>query len=144
MAAKTALFAHTIGRWLNARSRIKFDGKLEQEKAAGLCDCWPYMQDTPKVEILSTGGTDTTRLTLKNQFGSGYAILQADVTNSGEATNFRVLDGWPKGAYELDAKRDLSEYSFAPKSGNEPAGYRKDVTIPFTYTVFDRENQDVY
>ena len=144
LGRQNGLVAHTIGRWVNARARIKFDGKLEQAKAAGLCDCWPYKQDTPKVEILDTGSSVSSSYTLNNQFGSGYAILQADVSDNGEATNIRVLESWPKGAYEAKAKRNLKNYKFAPKTGAEPIGFRKDVTMPFTYTIYDRESGSVY
>ncbi|WP_371395489.1 hypothetical protein [Fretibacter rubidus] len=144
LGRQNGLVAHTIGRWVNARARLEFTNKLDEAKAAGLCDCWPYTQTTPKVAVTDRGSKIDNTITVNNNLGSGYAILKVDVTDSGQPTNIRVLDSWPGDAYVARSERKLSDYSFAPKTGDEPADYRKDLTVPFTYTVFDRESQDVY
>ena len=144
LGRQNGLVAHTVGRWVNARARLEFLDKLDEAKAAGLCDCWPYTQTTPKVAITDRGNLTEQKMTLNNTAGSGYAILQVDVTDSGEPTNIRVLDSWPDEVYVAQSKRKLLSYSFERKGSNEPADYRKDLTIPFTYTVFDRESQNVY
>jgi len=136
------LVAHTIGRWLNARTLLKNDGKLETAMQSGFKDDWPFVQDTPKVQSSKRVEPDFATSVINSQRLTGYAILLTDVSDSGQATNMRVLTSHPGDAYVKMSREALEKWQFPPKSAGEAVGFRKDIAIPFSYVVFDRDTQE--
>ena len=138
------LVKHTIGRWVNSRSQLNYKGKLDAARQAGLKDNWPYIQDGPKVAEAKRVEADIGTSSIDRRRLSGYTILLTDVTDSGQTTNIRIVDSWPEVGYQKASKAALAKWQYAPKTGSEPAGFRKDIAVPFTFIVYDRDTQDTY
>ena len=138
------LMRHTIGRWLNARQRLDFNGDLDAAQASGMKEMWPYVQDSPKVKATSLGKADFGTSVINNQRLSGHVIFLTDIDDAGRPTNIRVLDAQPGDAYVKMSKEALMKSVYPAKSAGEPSTYRKDVAVPYTYIVYDRNTQDTY
>ena len=109
-----------------------------------LKDNWPYIQDGPKVAEAKRVEADIGTSSIDRRRLSGYTILLTDVTDSGQTTNIRIVDSWPEVGYQKASKAALAKWQYAPKTGSEPAGFRKDIAVPFTFIVYDRDSQDTY
>lgn len=138
------LMRHTIGRWLNARRRVDFDGKLDAAKTAGIKEMWPYIQDRPKVSATKTKAADFGTSVINTRRLSGHVIFLTDVDDAGRPTNMRVMDAQPDDAYVKISEEALSQFVYPPKQPGEAADFRKDIAVPFTYIVYDRDTQDTY
>lgn len=132
-----------IGRWVNAREQLTFSGRLDRAKAAGLCDCWPYNANNDKVKAIKTVKADVPRQVLEVR-SSGYVILEADVTDSGETDNIRIIDSWPAGEYDQAAIEAYTQYQYAPKSTDEPDGYRQGLVKVFSFMVYNESSGETY
>lgn len=140
---KNPLVMHTIGRWINARSRIVWNNKLDKAKAEGLGDYWPYVSDIPKVKATKQAQSKMALNALKAQ-SSGFVVMETDVTDDGRPVNSRIVHSWPDGLYDTDAMDTITHWEFAPKTGSEPADFRKKVTVPLTYIIYNRRSKDAY
>jgi len=123
------LVAQSIGRWLNARNHLRRTDKLEYAEANGLCRCWPYEQTRNTVDSVKT--VDPNFPARANQ--SGYAILQIDVTDTGKPENIRIVHSWPRDVYDKSSVKAMEQWEYAPKTGSEPADFRKNIMVPFNY-----------
>lgn len=132
-----------VGRWINARSRLVFQNKLQTAKAAGLCDCWPFDQSQSKVKVVKRVKPDVPRNAIALR-SSGVVVLKTDVTDAGDPVNIEVVYSWPQGEYDGDAKAAFKQYKFAPKSGQEAVGVRKDVVENFSFIMFNESNRETY
>lgn len=138
------LMRHTIGRWLNARERLAFNDELDEAKQSGLREMWPYVQDGPKIRATTKKDADFATSVINMQRLSGHVIFLTDISDSGAPINIRVLDSQPGDAYVKMSQEALNGYVYPPKTAGEPEGFRKDVAVPFSYIVYDRETQDTY
>ena len=134
---ETPFVAETIGRWMNARNYLKRRKQLEHAESQGLCKCWPFANDRPHVAITKWAEADfpAKALTASSSATSGYALVQMDVSDEGLPVNVRILNSWPKKVYDKSSLKAAKKLEFAPKTGDEPEGYRKDVTIPYNYYI---------
>lgn len=137
------LATQMIGRWINARSRLSFKGKLESAKSAGLCDCWPFDANASKVKAVKKVAPDmpTNAIAIKS---SGVVVLEADVSESGAPQNLSVVYSWPEGEYDAAAIKAFKQYQFAPKSGAEPADARKGVVESFSFILYSDSNKETF
>ena len=126
-----ALVAKTIGRWMNARNYLKRKGQLAHAESQGLCKCWPFKDDRPQVEVTKWSEADFPANALRRS--SGYAIVQMDVSDAGVPENVRIMNSWPEDIYDKSSLTAAKKLEFAPKTGNEPSGFRKGITIPYSY-----------
>jgi len=127
----TPFVAETIGRWMNARNYLKRTGKLEHAKSQGLCKCWPFTNDRPEVNVIKWVDADFPAKALNQT--SGYALVQMDVSDAGVPENVKILSSWPHDVYDKSSLKAAKQLQFAPKTDDEPVGYRKNVTIPYNF-----------
>lgn len=132
-----------IGRWVHARAQLDFAGDLDKAKSAGLCDCWPYDVNTEKVAVVKSVKADLPRNAVEIK-SSGSVILKADVSDTGATENVRVVHSWPAGEYDKTAIKAFSQYQYAPKTGYEPEGYRKDVVDVFNFIIYNESTNETY
>jgi len=125
------LVARTIGRWLNARNFLKRNGQLDYAEANGLCKCWPFTKDRAQVAV--TKWVKPNFPAQARNRSSGYAIVRVDVNDEGVPFNPRIFNSWPDDVYDKSALSAAKKLEFAPKTAEEPLGYRKNVDIPFNY-----------
>lgn len=132
-----------IGRWVHARAQLEFAGKLERAKAKGLCECWPYAANKHKVSVVKSYKADVPTQTVEIK-SSGFVILKSDVTDTGETENVRVIHSWPAGEYDRNAIKAYTQYTYAPKTGDEPKGYRKDLVGVFDFIIYNDATRETY
>ena len=125
------LVARTIGRWMNARNYLKRKGQLAHAESQGLCKCWPFTNETPQVEVTKWSDANFPAGALRRS--SGYAIVQMDVSDTGVPENVRIMNSWPEDIYDKSSLTAAKKLEFAPKTGKEPSGFRKGITIPYSY-----------
>jgi hypothetical protein len=107
-------------------------------------EMWPYVQDSPKVRATTLGKADFGTSVINNQRLSGHVILLTDIDDAGRPTNIRVLDAQPGDAYVKMSKAAMMKSVYPAKSSGEPSNFRKDVAVPYTYIVYDRNTQETY
>lgn len=125
------LVGKTIGRWINARNYLKRKDQLAYAESQGLCKCWPFKNDRPQVKVTKWVDADFPAKALSRS--SGYAIVQMDVNDAGFPENVRILNSWPDDVFDKSSLTAARKLEFAHKTANEPNGYRKSVTIPYSY-----------
>ncbi|MGJ8563736.1 MAG: hypothetical protein ACSHXY_09300 [Alphaproteobacteria bacterium] len=132
-----------IGRWINARSRLSFEGRLENAKAAGLCDCWPFDVGESKVRATKRVKPDmpTNAITIKS---SGVVVLKTDVSDAGAPQNISVVYSWPEGEYDEPAIKAYQQYEFAPKTGSEFSEARNDIVESFSFILYNEDNKETF
>ncbi|MEM7729300.1 MAG: TonB family protein [Pseudomonadota bacterium] len=74
---------------------------------------------------------------------SGIVVLEYDVTDDGEPTDIEVLASWP-AFYEEAATQALSEWTFPPKTEDEPDGYREGLRTSTRFILRDRDGRTLY
>lgn len=132
-----------IGRWIHARAQLDFAGDLDKAKSRGMCDCWPYNANTDKVAVVKSVKADVPRQTVEVK-SSGIVVLKSDVSDAGDAVNIRVAHSWPAGEYDRAAIKAYTQYKYAPKTGNEPEGFRKDLVDVFSFIIYDEASKETY
>ena len=125
------LVAKTIGRWINARNYLKRKDQLAYAESQGLCKCWPFTDERPQVKITKWSDADFPAKALSRS--SGYAIVQMDVSDAGVPENVKIMNSWPDDIYDKSSLTAAKRLQFAPKTGNEPADFRKSITVPYSY-----------
>lgn len=137
------LATQMIGRWINARSRLSFKGKLDSAKSAGLCDCWPFDENASKIKVVKKVAPDmpTNAIAIKS---SGVVVLKADVSETGSPQNLSVVYSWPEGEYDAAAIRAFEQYQYAPKTGTEAADARKNIVESFSFILYNDSNRETF
>ena len=131
-----------IGRWINARARLDYGDKLDEAKAAGLCDCWPFDQGASKVALVKRKKLDIpTRVDIQS---SGVVVLKADITDAGTTSNIQTVYSWPQGQYDEKALKAFKQFQYAPKTSPESEGARKNVIYTFNINIIDESTKKTY
>ena len=128
------LVAQSIGRWISARNYLRRLGRLESSESRGLCsDCWPLRSDGPKVRAENSVSPNFPARAKSRS--SGYAVVQLDVSDAGKPENIKIFHSWPDDVYDKSSIKAVEQLIFPPKADNEPADFRKNITIPYVYTL---------
>lgn len=133
-----------LGRWSHMRTRLHSEGKLDEAKEKGLCDCWPYdVERNESVKPIKRVPPNFPSEAL-GQSVSGYTIVQFDLNDEGEVINPEIIVSWPPEVYEKSSLRSLAKWEYSARRPDETDKDRKNIVTTIQYRIEDRSGEPVY
>ena len=111
LPAKHPFINRAFLQWINLRTLLEQDGRLEEAKTAGLCECWPFNDYKNKIIPLKR----IPPVMPRNAQRSGHVNLMFDVDEMGKPFNIKALESsdniFIKPALDSAAKWEYSAVS---------------------------------
>lgn len=124
-------------KWMNVRSDLDDDGRLQEAEAAGLCECWPFEDYKNKVTPLVRNPPKTPAAFLRGKH-SGHVIVMFDVSDKGNPKNIRIMNSTQK-VLEKPAIESVKTWTYTQRGPEETADSRKDIHNRIVFRLMDRK-----
>ncbi|MBL4869707.1 MAG: TonB family protein [Robiginitomaculum sp.] len=122
----------TIGRWINVRTHFMHDISWEEAKIQGLCECWPYHQES---NIKAIPIERIAPKMPREAQTSGFSIIKFDLDDAGNVINSEILQSWPKKIYDKPSIRALKKWKYETKQDGKDGAQRTGIVVPITYVL---------
>jgi len=138
------IVGRALGRWSHMRGRLRRTGELDNARAAGLCDCWPY--DIERNESVKPLKRTPPRFPgrARRTSVSGFTIVQFDLDDKGNTINPKKIVSWPQGVYEEAALKSLKSWEYSPRVEGETDADRKNLITTIRFNIVDARGNPVY
>ncbi len=129
----------TVGRWINVRTFFIHDVGLEEAKTQGLCECWPYQQESANKAISITRNPPNMPLDAQT---SGFSIVRFDLDDAGYVINPKILQSWPKNIYDKSSLNSLKKWKYETKENGKEGAQRANIVTTIKYILSDYMSND--
>lgn len=123
-----------FGFWIKTRFDLENDGRLEEAEAAGLCECWPYVDYKKKALPLLRFPPVMPPTAIQ----SGHVNVIFDLNDDGTTTNIRLVNATRK-VFVKSSLKSVEKWRFPPIPADGDKTGRTDIpsTINFRLAGID-------